>query len=65
MYAALLTNETNRFVTKIEDDFSFSSAPFSFLPPDFFSFLSDVYNGGGTSAVRCCDDATGTYMVIM
>lgn len=76
LYATLLTNGgrrniSNRFVTKIEDDFFFLSV-LSLLfsspscPADFFWFLSDVYNGGGTSSsLRCCDDATGTYMVIM
>lgn len=76
VYAILLTNGgrnvSNRFVTKIEDDF-FSSLPspppsrfsISLSQTDFFSFLCNGCNGGGTFAARCCDDATGTYMVIM
>jgi len=83
VYAILLTNGgrnvSNRFVTKIEDDFSssLSSSPsslslslslalsLSFCCRPISSFLCSVCNGGGTFAVRCCDDATGTYMVIM
>lgn len=42
-----------------------ASLPLSLSQTDFFSFLRNVCNGGGTFAVRCCDDATGTYMVIM
>lgn len=48
---------SNRFVTKIEDEF--------LLGFPFFSAVLAAHNGGGTLVVRCCDDATGTYMVIM
>jgi len=81
-YATLLTNGgrnvSNRFVTKIEDDFSSSpllltgscsplSLSLCLSPADRFLLVAllGVYNGGGTFAVRCCDDAAGTYMVIM
>lgn len=66
-------NVSNRFVTKMERiissplslsplsfRFSFSLSP-SLAATNFLSFLSN----GRWFAVRCCDDATGTYMVIM
>lgn len=56
---------SNRFVTKIEDDFFFRSPPFSSPPPPSPSSLA-AHNGVVVRFVaRCCDDATGTYIVIM